>query len=102
MIWRRTSKNVFSAAISSLSNKGRVVPGAEVQMTIDGSGVYRNIKTANEVRSRWYGVGRGDAGKMVENSSVSRISAGVRAEGSDRSCDDSTSLEGATYQFIAM
>jgi hypothetical protein len=53
------------------------------------------MRTANEVRRRWYGVGSGDAGKMVENSSVSRIRMGVRADGSDRSWDDSTSFAGA-------
>jgi hypothetical protein len=64
-------------------------------MTIDGSGVYRNMRTANEVRRRWYGVGSGDAGKSVENSRVSRIKMGVRAAGRDKSCDDSTSFAGA-------
>jgi hypothetical protein len=64
-------------------------------MTIEGSGVYRNMRTANEVRRRWYGVGRGDAGKIVENSIVNRMRIGVRDEGSDRSCEDSTNLAGA-------
>jgi hypothetical protein len=54
-------------------------------MTIEGSGVYRNMRTANEVRRRWYGVGRGDAGKIVENSIVNRMRIGVRDEGSDKS-----------------
>jgi hypothetical protein len=68
-------------------------------MTIDGSGVYRNMRTANEVRSKWYGVGSGEAGKIVENSKVSRIKIGVRDAGNVKSWDDSTSFAGATISI---
>jgi hypothetical protein len=44
-------------------------------------------------------VGRGDAGKMVENSRVSRRSAGVRVAGSDSVCVASTSLAGPERQL---
>lgn len=47
-------------------------------------------------------MGSGEAGKIVENSKVSRIKIGVREAGRDRSWDDSTSLAGATisrHQF---
>ncbi len=49
-----------------------------------------------EVSRRWYGVGRGDAGKREEKSTVRRSSVGVRAGGKGRVWVASTSLAGAT------
>jgi hypothetical protein len=54
--------------MSSLRRMGVLVPGTEVQMTMDGSGVYRNRRITNAVRRRWYGVGRPEEGKSSENS----------------------------------
>ena len=92
---RRTSKNVISGTRSSLRSKGRAVACAEMQMTSDGSGVYRKRRMVKDVRRRWYGVGSGDAGKREENSSVRRRMVGVSEGGMDMVWNDSTSFAGA-------
>jgi hypothetical protein len=54
--------------ISSLRRIGVVVPGALVEMTSDGSGVYLKSRITNDVNNRWYGVGSDAEGYSVENS----------------------------------
>jgi hypothetical protein len=57
--------------------------------------VYRKRRMTKEVRMRWYGVGKGELGKIAENSSVRRRSVGVREAGRGMVWNDSTSLDGA-------
>ena len=50
---RRMSKKLISGVRSSLRSKGCSVFCADVQITKEGSGVYRNSKVMKDVRSRW-------------------------------------------------